>query len=312
MKLTPDDYAASMSASLDVYDALRPRSMQTDLGVSSIGDCRSEALWRLTGVQPTDAPTGRQALFGTAAHEMIAAARKQFVPGILVETELSITLPSGQVVVGHCDEIDPGEPSVTDWKTVADSADIVALRRTGCSEQQRFQRHLYALGAIQAGLVPEQGLTVRNVWVDRAGQTNEPYVEQEPFSMAVVEAADSWLSDVLYAREHGEEVTQDHHYDWCRRFCEFFTHCRAGQAHADAHVTDPELIQAAVLHAEGRDLRKKGEALEKAGRRILEPLQATAHEDVAAFLIGAHRVRWSRVNSTTGGHWKLTSDPVSV
>lgn len=307
MKHTADDYAASMSASLDVYAALRPRSLQTELGVSSIGHCRAEALWRLTEVAPTDAPVGRQALFGTGAHEVIAAARKSFAPHLLIETALQITLPSGVVVPGHADEIDPDEPSVTDWKTVADAADIAALRRNGSTEQQRYQRHLYYYGAHQAGLVPAEG-TVRNVWVDRAGQVNEPYVEQEPFSMAVVHDADRWVQDLLYAAEHGEEVPQDKHYDWCRRFCEFFTHCRSGQAHADAHVTDPVMVSAADMLAEGRELRKRGEALEKSAKRVLEPLQASAHEDVAAFLIGAHRVRWSRVNTDRGGHWKLTLD----
>lgn len=309
--MKPDDYAASYVASLDSYDALRPRSLQAELGVSDIGHCSSKALWLLTGVQPTDAPTGRQAMMGTAAHDLAAKARKAFSPGLLIETELQVTLPSGLVVLpGHADEIDPDEPSVTDLKTVGDEADLIALRRLGSTEQQRFQRHLYYLGAHQAGLVPAAG-TVRNVWMDRAGQADWVYVEQEPFDMGVVHAADRWLSDVLYAAEHGEEVPQEKHYDWCRRFCQFFSHCRAGQTHADLTITDPELITAASLVLEGREGKKAGESLEKSGRKVLEPLQDSSSGDMVAFTAGEYRVRWSQVNAVAGAYWKLSVDRVA-
>lgn len=312
--LTAEDYAASMTASLAVWDATRPRSMQQALGVSSIGLCRAQALWTITNVTPTDAPEGKQALMGQAVHTVIGEARASYRPELLIEQKLTITLPSGVVLPGHADEIDPSEPAVTDYKTVVGGADMVALRRNGASEQQRFQRHLYYLGAAQAGIVPAQG-TVRNVWIDRSGQSPDPFVEQEPFSAHMVQQADGWLSDVMYAAEHGEEVLRDKHYDWCKRFCQFFTHCRGDLEHPDLIVTDDELIQAAANAYEGRTLEKEGKALSEVGKRTLAVLQPAGSGDVQGYTCGEHRVRWSWVNSSTadrGGYFKLSVERVAA
>lgn len=312
MPESPDQYAAMFTASLDAWDASRPRSGQRTMGVSSVGTCRSQALWMLTEVVPTDAPTGRQALMGTAAHKLIHEARANFNPDLILERELEITMPSGVKLIGHADEIDPTEPSVTDWKTLSAGADIVALRRNGANEQQRFQRHLYYFGAMQAGLVPPQG-TVRNVWIDRSGQVPDPFVEQEPFDMGVIHQADSWFSDVLYAIEHdgGDGVPKEKHYEWCRAFCRFFSHCRQGTDHADLVVTDTELVAAAERTLKGRDLEKEGKALAEAGRTTLSVLQIKAGEDMRAYTLGEHRIRWTWVHMKDGsGYPKLTVERV--
>lgn len=311
MTLTADDYLASMETSLDMFAALRPRSRQTELGVSSVGHCKSDALWRMTGIESTDAPVSRQALHGTALHELWAQARAQGNPRLLLETELSITLPSGVVLKGHADEIDPDEPSVTDWKSVGSAADLTAQRRLGSSEQQRFQRHLYYYGAMQAGLVPAEGV-VRNWWIDRAGQDSKGLVEQEPFSMDVVREADAWLSDVLYAAEHGEESPRDKPYQWCRDFCQFFSHCRTGVQNPDVVITDPEFVAAAELLRDGRMLAKAGADLEDHGKRVLAVFQSNAEsDDISAFTAGDVRFRWTWVNRTGKGYFKVTCEDVA-
>lgn len=311
MTLTADDYLASMQTSLDMYATLRPRSRQTELGVSSVGHCKSDALWRMTGVESTDAPVSRQALHGTALHELWAQARAAANPKLLLETELTITLPSGVVLKGHADEIDPDEPSVTDWKSVGSSADLTAQRRLGSSEQQRFQRHLYYYGAMQAALVPAEGV-VRNWWIDRAGQDPKGLVEQEPFSMDVVREADSWLSDVLYAKEHGEELPRDKHWSWCRDFCQFFSHCRSGVVNPDAVVTDVEFVNAAELLRDGRALSKAGADLEDHAKRVLAPLQSHSEaDDISAFVLGDVRLRWQWVNKEPKGYFKAVVGDVA-
>lgn len=313
MKQSADEYAASFVASLDLYDALRPRTQQREMGVSSVGLCASYAGFKLAGAEPTDAPVSRQAAMGSAAHDLIAAARKAFKPELLTGVEVEVTLPSGIVLVGHPDEVDPSEPSVTDAKTVADEAALIALRRTGSSLQQRFQRHLYYLGCAQAGLVPPAG-TVRNVWTDRSGQAEWVHVEQEPFDMAIIHDADRWLGDVAYAVEHGEETPRDKHYTWCQRFCEFFSACRAGQTHSDLIISDPEFIGAASLVMEGRETEKIGKGLTEHGRRVLADLQAYAsdNEDMVAFVAGDYRVRWNRVHRTDASFWRLDVDRVGT
>lgn len=297
-----DAYAASMSASLDLFQAMRPRSQQASLGVSSVGHCASEAKFRLQGVVPTDAPPSRQALWGTSLHETISAARREFNPKLLIDQKLSVTMPSGLVIPGTGDEVDPGEPAVTDYKSVADGAALITQRRVGSTDQQRYQRHLYYLGAHQAGLVPAAGI-VRNVYLDRAGQ-EEPLVEQEPFDPAVIVDADRWVADVAYAAEHDEDAPQDKHYTWCRQFCQFFTHCRGGQITPDLTVTDPAMITAAELLVEGRAASKLAKGLEEDAKRVLAPLQQAADGDVGGYEVGPYRVRWTWINTNAGGHWK--------
>lgn len=304
---SPDAYAASYTAALDTYQALRPRSLQKSLGASSIGLCAAKALWQMTGVEPTDAPTSRAALMGNAIHDLAADARGAFNPKLLIEHHVEATMPSGLVIPGTADEIDAAEPSVTDLKTVATEADLVALRREGSTRQQQFQRQIYYLGALQAGLVPEEG-TVRNVWLDRSGQADWVYVEQEAFSMAVIREADNWLSSVMYAAENGEEPYREKHYSWCKSFCEFFTHCRE-TTEPDLTITDIELVAAAGRALEGRKLEAEGKALVASGKRVLEVLRPDPGGDVVGYACGDTRVRWSWVNRESGGYYALHLDP---
>lgn len=301
---TADQYAARFRTAIDVYEATAARSMQSELGVSSVGLCHAQAVWIETGVTPTDAPEGRQAFVGSAIHDRVALAMALYDSTVLLEPELIFEMPSGIVLVGHPDEIDAAEPSVTDVKTVSTPDEIAAVRRNGASEQQRYQRHLYYYGAMQMGLVPSEG-TVRNVWMDRSGQLVAPYVEQEPFSMHVVRRADEWLRSVSYAIEHGEEPQREKHRDWCSRFCPFFSHCRSGTDQPDLFVTDPEIVQAARNALDGRAMKKQGEALEGAGKRVLAVMQPDPGGDVQAFVAGNVRFRHSWVNKVTGGHFTL-------
>lgn len=302
---SPDQFAARLNVALNSFEAMRPRTMQRELGVSSVGGCRAEALYRLTGVAETDCPPARKALHGTALHALYGQAMSWYDPDLIVEPELKITLPSGIIIVGHPDFIDPAEPSVTDLKTKDDEAALHTQRRAGSSEQQRYGRHLYGLGAIQAGLVHETDLLVRNVWVDRAGQSTEPFVEQEPFDFGVVLAADSWIQDLMYAAEHGEEVPKDKHFEYCRAYCPFFTHCRGAETHGEATVTDAEMVAAAAALYEGRVISKDGGMLEKAAKVTLAPLQQNVTGDLRAFVLGDYRLRWTWINRSDGAsHWK--------
>lgn len=307
--MSPDAFGAKLVVALATYQAMDPRSLQKELGISSIGHCRSEALFRLMGTDPTDMPSMRKALNGTALHEKYDQAMEWYDPTVITRRRLVVTLPSGMQVPGTPDWIFPAEPAVVDLKSVDDAAALHLLRRTGSSEQQQFQRHLYYLAAHQAGLVPAEGL-VRNIWVDRAGQSEDPYVEQEPFSMDVVHAADSWLQDLVYAQEHGEEVPRDKHYDFCVRFCPFVTRCRT-EAHGDAVVTDAEMVQAAAALYEGRDQSHSGDMLEKAAKQVLAPLQDSVSGDLRAFILGDYRLRWTAVHRDGGSHWKANIDRVA-
>lgn len=309
--MNADTYADGFAAALRAWDATRPRHAQRaagTLGVSDLGGCREHARRVLAGDPATDSPESLAAQIGTAIHAEITEARRWANPDLLCGEELTATLPSGTVLVGHPDEIDPAEPSVTDYKTV-DYDGLARVRRYGSSDQQRFQRHLYYLAAHQAGLVPPDG-TVRNVWVDRSGRDPNPHVEQEPFNPEVVAAADSWLADVLYAIRHGEETLRDRHYDWCRSYCEFFTACRTPTSAQVQEVTDPQLVSAAETFLEAGELRREWERVEASARRDLEPLQNGADGDVAVAHAGDLRVRWTMIHGTRP-HWRLAVEHAS-
>lgn len=281
--MRPHEYAALFSASLEAFDATRPRSEQKIPGVSSVGVCHEQFRFLLSG-ETGENKASMKALVGTWAHAGITEARRAFNPALLHDVELEITLPSGVQLLGHADEIDRAEPSVCDFKS-ADGLSIA--RRTGSDDQQRFQRHLYALGAIQAGLVPEEGLTVRNIWIDRSGRTDEVHVEQEPFSRDVIIAADAWISDSLYALQHGEPAQRDKDRTWCEQCCPFFLPCRGEDTIDATPLTDPLYEVAARTYVEGKATEKAAAVEAEDARRLLEGVSGKA---------GPFLIRWTHVN----------------
>ena len=285
--IDPDTYAGMWQISLTQGDALRERSLQAasgQIGVSDIGVCKEKARRRLLGEQPSSASTNLAAIVGTFIHKGALEDRQRTFPHLLIEQAVTVTLPNGCVVPGHADEIDPDEPSVTDLKTV-DGLEWV--RKHGSSEQQKWQRHLYYLGAAQAGLVPENGMT-RNVWIDRSGSDATVRVEQEPYSAEYVEQASSWLDDVLYAATNGEEASKDKPIPWCLSFCEFAGSCRASIDSPAPPITDPQVIETAQTYKAVSDRAKADDKYLKQAKEVLR-----GHEGQA----GSVNVRWVQVNA---------------
>ncbi len=269
--MTPDEYAAHFRADLNVADHLRARQQQTTqriLGVSDVGKCRSYAALFLSNTPFTDSTSSSQARAGSFFHAGIGLARQEGNPQLLIEQELVITLPNGFELLGHADEIDPAEPSVCDWKTVSD--ELAAKRRLGANANEKMQRHLYAAGAIQAGLVKPDGLIVRNIWLDRSGATDEVHVEQEPYNPAYLDDAQRFIEEVMWHVDNQTPAPRDKDFHWCEHFCPFFKACRGEQAVPDEEITEPHMIQAAALYAEGASLEKEGKELKQAAASMLD------------------------------------------
>jgi hypothetical protein len=266
--LTAEQYALGFAMSMSAYDLSRDRSRQTALGASDIGFCRQKAAYKMRGVDKSDVSDSFKALMGTGAHIVMADARKAANPGLLIEHEVRaiIELPDGGKVevLGHADEIDPDEPSVTDYKTVSES---VSIRRNGPSQSHRYQRHIYALAALQMGLVhDDENLIVRNVYVDRSGASREPYVSQERFDPTLTAEIATWLSDVLYAVEQGEDASRDVSAPRCEAMgCEYFTTCYGSlpDSHDPVLIEDPVLITAVEQYVEGREMEREGKLLKQ-------------------------------------------------
>lgn len=308
--MTPDEYAAQLATDLDIAQNTAPRSLQRHLGISDLGSCHAEALYKLRRTEPSDHVEGWQALFGTAVGDAVERARAAR-PHLLHQVPVVVTLPSGRQVPGTADEVDPHEPSVTDFKSKDGEAKLVWQRSQGATDQQRFQRHMCYLGAAQKGLVPLQGGIVRNAYVARSGK-GAPLIEQEPFSMDVIHEADQWLSDVHYAAEHGEDASKDRHYSWCRDWCQYFTLCRDGDSVVTAMITDPELVAATRATREARDAAAAANLLEEGAKGVLEPLQRTAQGGLVAWETpDGDRGRYIWINDArkkAGGYWRLEVD----
>src|SRR4051794_5740068 len=114
-----DDYGLAFRFDLDTHDMLSERSLHGDeggIGASSFG-CREEMRRILTKSQRTDSPDKLAALIGGYIDAGIVEARRATNPQLMFKTELIVTMPNGFQFPVHPDEIDPDEPSVTDYKT---------------------------------------------------------------------------------------------------------------------------------------------------------------------------------------------------
>ena len=305
--MNKDDYAAGFTLGLHVWDQQRDRSKQAQIGPSEVGFCRQKTALKIKEVTKSDSKPSPAARIGTAVHADLAVSRKALFPHLLIETKLSIVLNipgyGMLTIVGHADEIDPTEPSVTDWKTV-DGFDWV--QRSGASKSHKFQRWLYALGAIQAGLVSDEGLVIRNVYIDRSGHEDGVHVEQELFDYMLQDEIIEWLSDVFYAVEHKEDASRDVVAPVCQAIgCEFFTVCRGGLPSTESDVyTDPDIVEAVQMYVEGREMATEGEKQRKAASKMLSGLNGVA----AGF-----QVRTTHVNETdVPGFFRRGYDKVDI
>lgn len=266
--MTPEDYAVGFKLDLETAALLSERSRHADaggIGASSFG-CREEMRRTLMVEPPSDSPDMSKALIGTYVDEGITRDRKAANPHLIVKAEVVCTLypqltdqagrllyPDGYSFPVHPDEIDPDEPSTTNYKT---KDGLAAIRRGLAEQQYRFQRHLEYLAAFQAGLVPEKGIA-RNVFIDRSGRDPHPHVEQEPFSATVIQEATEWLDDVLYAKQHREEAMKDRPRVFCKDYCKWFSVCRLPEIDIP-EITDPALAELVDALGEA-DLRMKAE-----------------------------------------------------
>jgi hypothetical protein len=284
-----EDYSAGFSHDLIAWDLTRERSQQTKIGMSDL-DCRERLRHILIGAPETNTTVSNAAIIGTWIHAGVTDARQQSNPHLLFNVELTTTLSNGFVVPGHADEIDPTEPSLTDYKTVDD---LPFRARVGPTDQQRKQIHGYYKGAIEAGLLPERGI-VRLVFIDRRGKY-DPYTWQESYDPNVIEWISNWLDDVKYAIQHGEQTQRDQPATFCRRFCSFYHSCRPDDNGGEP-ITDSEELEAAYAYLEASETIKTAEAVKDAARTRLGDVNGVGGNVV---------VRWTEINGKTGAYSKI-------
>lgn len=287
------DYGLAISAALTAYMDNSPRSMQADegrLGPSDIGFCRQKAALMVKGVDATDAPPKWAAAVGTAVHNYVEAAIKGMFPdwllGSIDDLSVTATLPSGAQISGHPDIVIPDANTVLDIKTVDGFAWV---KREGTSQQHKYQRHLYALGCIQAGIFDKsKPVYVGNIYFDRSGKQPEPLAIVEEMDPMLTDEIDSWVGDVIYAVKHGEDASRDIPAAVCERICSHFTACRGALEINEGGelITDGELLAAVDMYTEARNMEKTAKQMkDEASSRLVGVNGST----------GAWQVRWVEV-----------------
>lgn len=286
-----------ISTALTEYMDRSPRSIQSAegiLGPSDIGFCRQKAALMVKEVPQTDAPPKWAAAVGTALHNYIEAAIKKAHPdwlcGSIDDIEVTATLPSGAAIKGHPDIVVESSNAVLDIKTV-DGFEWV--KRSGTSQQHKYQRHLYALGLIEAGILDGgKPVLVGNIYFDRSGKEPEPLVLVEDMDPTLTDEIDSWVQDVIYAVKNGEDASRDIPAAVCERICSHFTACRGelGIEQGSEFIEDAELLSAVDMYVEARDLSKQAEKMKKEAQAMLHGVNGST---------GEYQVRWVEVAPTT-------------
>jgi hypothetical protein len=292
-----------IAAVIKAYGENSPRSLQSAagiLGASDIGFCRQKAVLMTRGVPQSDSSDISAAQMGIAIHDYLGEALAWGFPTWIVDRpslrigKVTARFPSGYEVSGTPDALDPDNNRVIDVKT-KDGLEVV--KRMGPSMSHRYQRHIYGMGAIDAGyLDPDWPMIVANLYIDRAGN-DEPLLLEEEFDPTLTDEIDQWIGDVTYAVKTGEDASRDVPAPVCERICEFFTVCRGGalpDSVGGMPIEDDELLEAVLMYVQGRDMAKEGERLKKQANSLLRDINGIANVDGNRF-----QVRWTHVNSST-------------
>lgn len=281
------------------------------LGASDIGFCRQKAKLVTTGQNPTDNPSKWSAFVGTAVGKEIELALYEMDLGWYIGSvgglEVKAKFPSGAEMGGHPDIVAPDLNAVLDIKTV-DGFEWV--RREGTSLSHKYQRHIYALGAVQQGILDgSQPVYVGNLYFDRSGKQTEPMILIEEMDYTLTAEIDSWIQDVIYAVKNMEDAPRDVAAPICERICEFFTVCRGALETRDGgdKITDKELVSAISMYVDARALENQAKEMKSEAAARLAGVNGMTDE---------WQVRWTHINPTMvqqferPGHTRIDIRPV--
>lgn len=204
------DIHALLKTALKENDKARERSLQTELGASSVYGCKRQAWNILRQVPKTNHNTeSLAAIIGTAVHATVAEAMKNidvFGDDFLIEQGFST--PD---LKGHCDLFIKSTGTVIDWKTTTKKN----LSKFP-TEQQKMQVQLYGYLIEEAGY---QVNTVSLVAIIRDGQMKDTKVHQEPYDRDKALEGIQWIKDLqntIYA------PAPERPRIFCKDFCEWY------------------------------------------------------------------------------------------
>lgn len=300
----------------ELYEAIQvgqmtsPRSVQAAefrVGISDLGYC-SERLRRTLAKQVPQRTDWLAAFAGHALGNYMEQAAKQLWPEAITQAEVYVDLTSDDNehvyrIFGHPDLIHP-KGLVIDFKT---DRGLQVVRRTGASRQQKFQRNLYAVGAVNAGLFGDDvnldDVQVANVWMDRACDEKELHVEMTAYEPATVVEAAEWLDEVVYCWKHDQEARKEPPREVCEVTCGFFADCRGRETDVTGLITDPTMIASAAMYDEGL-------AMEREAKQLKD--QAKAHLVGVKGSTGQHSIRWITIEGGEVAYTRRPSERLQV
>lgn len=194
---------------LTEQDKTRPRSVQTQVGVSEIGGCATRVWHKINGTEVTNPDTLRlSAIMGTALHSMIEDV---FIPDSRYKVETEVVVGD---IKGHIDLIDTETNTIWDWKTITKNS----IAYFG-SRQQLMQIQLYGWLANQNGIT-----------IDRVGLVGIPRDGNESDIIELSWAYDENIALEAIARyeeikEQFEPPAPEKDAKFCANYCPFFGAC---------------------------------------------------------------------------------------
>lgn len=256
-------------------DSNRDRSLQTEIGVSQLGGCRTQVWLQLQGAPKGNETLRLPSMMGTAIHSMIENALNAYSFGTY---ELEQEIEFGGLK-GHIDWYEPESGALTDWK----STKLKNLEYFP-STQQRWQVHTYGyLKSKNKANVK----TVTLVALARDGDERNIVVHTEEYDESVALQALAWLDDVK-SRTEMPEPEKDA-VTWCPNYCEYFGSSCEGKTFFKSgdEITDPVAIRAASDYAEISAEIKVLEARKEGAKTALENVDGVTPDGIS--------VNWSLV-----------------
>ena len=206
------DIAKMLVGSLAAHDSQRDRSIQVDVGPSSIGDCKRRVWMHLTDAPKVNETDSLAAIMGTFIHSGIAESIKRedpFNDNFLIEQEFSI-----EGLRGHVDLYIKDRKQVVDWKTTK-----VKSLRYFPSEQQRMQVQVYGYILEKNGYPVEK---VSLLALARDGGFDDIREHTEAYDPEMAERGIEWLNEVKEMARTGEIPEPEKDLYFCRSFCSYY------------------------------------------------------------------------------------------
>jgi len=264
---------------LNDYDAARARSLQTAIGVSSLGGCRRSVWHNLQGHVGTNPTDNLAAMLGTAIHDFIERAFKKAIADGKVGSDIMLEhrVELDGFPPATIDYFDPATGEVVDWKTIKLSGIPYFI-----TQQKVWQVQTYAWLLWKAGFDVK---TVTLFGIARDGNSKDIITHSFPFDPTVAEAAFAWLADIE-ARTEAPAPEKDAT-SWCAKYCKFYGDLCSGISKdiSGEAITDETVEKAAARYLEVNAQLKALEAEKESARAALEGVNGVTMDGI--------KVSWS-------------------